>query len=420
MDSTTESTGTPTHLSTVKDLLTELDQMKNKGIGARDRLDFILEHGAELMEEFDLQDAFDVEARARSKRMAQLNDLRSSMTNTEQLWGGGPLLDDVKEAATKLFSHLHRFLKDALSRERKSEIDMLAQVWEWAPDIRWLYPWLTAWKGPIYRPNYHVRGETAHGGMQYPTAPVPEEPSEEVKELAQRKEALYKEATPKAELDRIARDIELVSEEKKIKEMRKLWPDVPEKYWDELERNEALLEREHNAELERLNNRVLESQSAEDIHREASETKAKWEKETRELDSRIPAWKGKIIHQDEAGNLVVPKPKVEPTPEPEPEPVDHILHDAWTTAFRELTLDDWQFTKEMPWHSGAVKGKVLLWHLQTGEARVEMNKTAGGTTVSLRILKDGKLWKHEAELDDDEVKELHMNPIPFVKKTLDD
>jgi hypothetical protein len=93
------------------------------------------------------------------------------------------------------------------------------------------------------------------------------------------------------------------------------------------------------------------------------------------------------------------------------------MHDAWTVALRELTLDDWRFTKERRWTQ---EGSVLLWHLQTGEARLDLTKLDGRTNVSLRILKDGKLWKHEAELNDDEVRELHLNPIPFVKRALAD
>ena len=50
MDKTTESTSTSAHLSSVKELLAELDLMKNEGVGARERLDFILDQGAELVD----------------------------------------------------------------------------------------------------------------------------------------------------------------------------------------------------------------------------------------------------------------------------------------------------------------------------------------------------------------------------------
>ena len=416
MNSTTESAGTPSHLSTVKQLLAELDLMKNKGIGARDRLDFILEHGVGLMEEFDLQDAFDVEARARSNRLRQLDDLRSSMTNTEQLWSGGPLLEDVKEAASNLFGHLHRFLKDALSRERKSEIDMLSQLWEWAPDMRWLYPWLTG-EGPIYMPKFAEPGiGVARHSSEYPTAPEPEAPNDDAKEFAMQKEKLYAEMAPAAGGPGWSvpkTQVELPSEEQQLKEMEKLWPKVPA----ELERK---LELEHNTELERLNKSVLESPSSDEtvVKKEKFDSNRKIRFSRKDLD-QPSRWQGKVIHQEDpsAQGRVVATMR---NPVVEPEPVDHIVQDAWTTALRELTLDDWQFTKVMPWRSDSVKGKVLLWHLQTGEARVEVYKTGRVTNVSLRILKDGRLWKHEAELNDDEVEELHLDPISFVKKALDD
>ena len=426
MNSTTESSGTSAHLSSVKELLSELDQMKNKGVGARDRLDFILEQGSNLIDEFDLQDAFDVEARARSKRLNQLNELSSVMTNAEHLWAGGPILDDVKEAASKLFTHLRRFLKDTLSREAKSEINMLSQIWESAPDIRWLYPWLTAWEGPIYRPHYD-NWLARTSGREYPPAPVPEEPSAEVKELAERKAKLYEESTPKAELERITKHIELPTEEEQLKEMKKLWPETPEKDWAELEQR-------HNAELERLNKNVLESPSPEDTHLKASEQKADWEKETHDLDQgRSPIFKAKILREEGdavgEGKVVGTVSKAKDfEPEKEEDVVDHLLHDEWTVALRELTLDRWHFSKETVSLMGPVKrtneeltetARVLLWLVQTGEARLELTPKGDKTHVSLRILTDGKLRKHEEDMSSAGVKELHLNPIPFVKKALD-
>ena len=63
--------------------------------------------------------------------------------------------------------------------------------------------------------------------------------------------------------------------------------------------------------------------------------------------------------------------------------------------------------------------RVLLWLVQTGEARLELTPKGDKTHVSLRILTDGKLRKHEEDMSSAGVKELHLNPIPFVKKALD-
>lgn len=416
MNSTTESPRTSAHLSSVKELLAELDQMKNKGIGARERLDFILDQGAELVEEgFDFEDAFDIEARVRVKRIDQLDELAKTMTLAKGFWADAPTKNDVKEAAMGLFRHLDRFIIDAKNIEVRSHIETLSQIWESAPDLRWLYPWLGG-DGPIYRPSYGGSSVAQHEGREYPTAPTPEEPSTDVKEFAERKKQLYKEATPKAELS---------TEEEQVGKLKKLWPEVPEKDWNELEHKTEL---EHNAELERLNKSVLESPSSEDTHLKASETKADWDKKIRDFDQgRSPVFKATILREEggtigegEVVGTVGKMGKMEKVkavePEKEEDVVDHILHDAWTTALRDLTLDDWRFTKERTWTE---EGSVLLWHLQTGEARLELSKLEDGrTNISLRILNNGEFWKHEEVLTPESIKELHLNPLPFVKKAI--
>ena len=170
MHTTTESSST-SHLRSVRDLLAELDNMKNKGIGPRDRLEFILDGGATLVDVFNIEDAFDLEARAMNRRLESLGDIKSTLRQGQQQLRGAPVQEEMKEAAGRLLGHLDKFLEDALTRERKSEIEMLSQIWSWGPDISHIFPGLTSG-----RPK-----------------PKPLEIPAEIQEFTQKKAALYDE-----------------------------------------------------------------------------------------------------------------------------------------------------------------------------------------------------------------------------------
>jgi hypothetical protein len=146
---TPDSTTASPRLESVKDLLEQLHSMKADGLGARERLDFLMSSGPELVKDFSYEHAFDLEARTRAAKLEQLEDLRQGFGTLESTWHAAPLIEDVREAGRALFKHLKGFVNEALGDERKAEIETLSQVWDRSPDIRWLYPWLTAWTGPV-------------------------------------------------------------------------------------------------------------------------------------------------------------------------------------------------------------------------------------------------------------------------------
>jgi len=176
----THSTTTPSNLSRVQELVAHLDQMKNTRVGARERLDFILEQGSELVQEFDFKDAFDLEHRAMSKRLAQLEDMDSSSRLARTQWKNAPLPEDVREGAAKLIDYLDGFVKEAKSTERKAEVEMLSQLWEWGPDLSHMYAWLTS-------------------GRPVPKKREPIEVPEEIREFGKLKADLYREVKEEAE-----------------------------------------------------------------------------------------------------------------------------------------------------------------------------------------------------------------------------
>jgi len=147
---TTDTAGTSgTRLSCVQDLLDHLNSLKNDGLGAQERLDFLMSSGPALVPGFSFQDAFDAEARTMRARLQQIEDMDIDFRQLMSSWRAAPIKEDVRQAGGKLFEHLQGFIGDARKAEVKSEIEMLSQVWDDSPDLRHLYPWLTAWTGQI-------------------------------------------------------------------------------------------------------------------------------------------------------------------------------------------------------------------------------------------------------------------------------
>ena len=371
MDTTTESPRTP-RLASVQDLLAELDRMKTTGIGARERLDFMLARGAELVEsdEFPLEDAFDLEARVRVKRLDQLDHLAKTMNTAKGLWSEAPLKDDIKQAAKGLFRHLAGFITDARRVEEKSNIETLSQIWVSDPDIRWLYPWLTAWTGPIYRPRWAEFSS-------YPVAPTAQEPSEEVKEFAETKQKLY---------DETASDqtpVELP--EADTKEMAKLFDLTPEE--------------------------------AVEVEKRIAEKMAEVKVDPKDIPPPKEAPDEVVVSSIKGtaqGPVVSRVRPDEPLPEPEP---DHLRRDNWTTALRLATTRNWTFSKEQYWMVDS--GEVLIWRDRSNEARVEFLPMGGETLVSLRIRTDEGFHKHEQKLGKGALRDLNYDPLRFVEKALE-
>lgn len=371
MDTTTESPRTP-RLASVQDLLTELDRMKTTGIGARERLDFMLARGAELVEsdEFPLEDAFDLEARVRVKRLDQLDHLAKTMNTAKGLWSEAPLKDDIKQAAKSLFRHLDGFINDARRVEEKSNIEMLSQIWVWEPDLRWLYPWLTAWTGPIYRPSW-----ADNNG--YPVAPAAEEPSEEVKEFAEAKQKLYDETTPDQT------PVEL--HEPEPKETAKLFDLTPE-------------------QAKTVEERIAEKMA--DVKVDPHDIPP-----PKEIPDEVVVASIKETGQGPVVGRVHPD---EVAPEPEP---DRLRRDNWTTALRLATTMNWTFSKEQYWMVDG--GEVLIWRDRSNEARVEFLPMGGDTLVSLRIRTDEGFCKHEQKLGKGALRDLNYDPLRFVERALE-
>jgi hypothetical protein len=373
-------------LRTVKDLLEQLSSMKSEGLGARERLDFLREEGPELVKDFSFEDAFDAEARTRYARLEHLDDLAGDFRELETSWSSSPLPEDVRQAGSKLFKHLAGFVGDAQAAERHSEIEMLSQIWDWAPDIRWLYPWLTAWTGAAQEPPT-VNELTRRYGVQHTTQPKSR--SKEAGELS----------SAKAELDQEVVDANLESSA-----------------FDALER-EAL--RQHEL--------VVKESGRSD------EMRTDFERQTWELDQ------GEHVRRDFEVKRAEEDPTSSQVPHPgwnrdfmarraelekKPEDPARVRQEAWTQSLRDVTLETWSFRIEAAGHLGAWgQGTAMIWKhgLEPhSSARLEWAPSRDGH-VNVRLFASSEsLGSRELkrEMSEAQLAELHVDPSSFVAEVL--
>lgn len=378
-----KTTNPTVHLARVKDLLAELDKMKTKGVGARERLEYILDGGISLIDKFDFQDAFDIEHRAMTKRLKLFGDMSSTLLQHQTQWAAAPVEEEVKEAAGQLLEHVEGFIKTAQKKERDAEIDMLSQLWEWGPDMSHMYYWLTSG-----RPK-----------------PIKTTPPAEIKELEEKKAELYEEVREEVEVhpnhhDQVADEFVEANPGASLDEFQEKLEETP------LELDEVI------DELATPNVKEVEEHFEVAIE-----------------EAEQPSGKEFPVVSDRPEKLEKVVSKVNTPIVKELPKVQHIEQDddsqlrnaAWTDALREMTAREWHFIKEMQGHIGysGKKGTVLLWHANECEARLELLEEPGNTEVTLRILIRGRLRRTKTQLSQDELVRMHLDPLPFVKRTLE-
>jgi hypothetical protein len=377
---TTESR--PSHLRSVRELLAKLDDMKNTGVVAAERLEFILDSGSDLVDEFNIEDAFDLEARARTRRLESLGDMKTNLRQGQEQWRGAPLREDVKEAAGRLFGHLDRFLENALTKERKSEIEMLSQIWEWGPDISHLFPGLTSG-----RPK-----------------PEPLEIPAELQEFTQKKAALYEEVRAEAEAHPHHCP---VPGPQPCPVPREEIDEVVDQF---VEDNPGMTLTELNTKLE---DDELEESELEDVQEPG---KSKYEENLEAAEEELkkaPTKKFPFIKTtspvsaQEEGTVVG---------------TVSTKRDAWTSVLREMTADEWERVQERKGQNSpfaTYKNSIMLWYANACEARLELQEEGDGLTlVNLRMLLRGRLHQLRERMTTDQVSRLHLDPMPFVKSCL--
>jgi len=390
MHTTTTESNTTSHLRSVRGLLAELDTMKNKGLGARERLEFILDGGADLVEEFDIEDAFDIEHRAMSRRLESLNDMKATLRQGQQQWRGGPVQEEVKEAAGRLLGHLDKFLNDAVNKEAKSEIEMLSQLWHWDPDISHIFPGLTSGR-PKPKP-----------------LEIPAELPAELQEFTKKKAALY---------DEVKAEVEAHPHHQPAPGWQEC--PVPEEEIDEIDEIVDQFVEDHPGTTLNQMTTDLESKGSSYSHQVPKVPTNLIVKED-EPPKKFPLIKPEYEPEMRIVSMVPPRGHLAPADLPE-EP-DRLRQETWTAALREMTTDEWSFHRETNWSSPPVgrMASVLLWHADECEARLELTEmTDNHVKVNLRVLMRGRVRRRHEVLSLSNAVKLHLDPIHFVKRVLE-
>lgn len=364
----TDSTTTSARLHTVQQLLERLGSMKAQGLGARERLDFLQSQGPELAEGFSIEDAFDADARASSARISQLGELDACVRQLETAWRGAPIPSDVRTAGSSLIGHISGFVQGAQKTERESEIDMLSQLWETAPDVSGTWPELR---------GFQPRRKT----VRQPHAIELEKAAAEL--VAAKDEVIDELSTENAKATELPKDgQEKVAAETSVKVLD--------------EADTARLK----AELER---QARELDSGKHMRRDyevKKDTDVGWDHRVVGQVSSFSATPGQ-----ESGTF---------------EDMPQLRQQAWTEAVCEATLRPWRL--EVCSSSG--HGDIMRWNLENDEGAYIRLETTRGRERGMRRVRlewtDPKIRiaRFERELPGAELEELHLDPSSFVAQAI--
>jgi len=418
---TTDTTTESPRLRSVRELLEHLNSLKTDGLGAQERLDFLRQAGPALIKNFDFADAFDLEAKTMAARLEQLEELSSDFEQLSQTWRTSPLAEDVREAGGNLLGHLQGFIKEGIRDERKSEIDLLSHVWGSPPDLRWLYPWMTAWTGPVYT---LAEQRARRPGLSNDELTVQEAKADLERELT------------KANLEKV----ELEDDEPGKKTV------MPLHSSEEIAELDRVLEKEHLAELWRLEKTWPEKVRELD-EGQSSDLKADLERQARELDSgkhirrdyevkkdvdigwdgnRVVAakepsssqWKRGLEEGEGASSELIEEESGSSAEAP------RLRQEAWTEALRAVTLEKWRFRIEAGGHLGEWgHGQAMIWKHDEesySSARFEWAPGRPGHHNVRLFASSKKLGSREfkQEVTEAELHDLLIDPSVFVKKVL--
>lgn len=406
-----------TRLSSVQELLSTLDGMKNNGAKAHERLEFIIEKGAHFDEPFEIDYAFDLEAQVRNLRLKELLDLQAAMQNVSYRWNAAPFSDEIKEAASKLFAHQKGFIDDALKVERESESEMLSQLWPSDPDLSHLYPWLISWKPKEIR----------------------QQVLSEIFELANQKKELEK----KVVLEKAARD-ELL-EKKEVLEKTSQYLDSQESEKKKavvdklLETSETPIMDEAITTVEKTDGKEAPSRKSFFQHAKEpvkeSTTKSPYELSLEKAEEKLRKREGARMGTPPLGERVSwdqVREKVvgrlgETVKEVPPTEVSALIKEAWASTLCEMTTDPWTFSKEQHGRMGyrGLNGVVLFWSAPDVWAQLDIlehtleNSLNTMKTITLELWVKGRFYKNSCSMSDDEIVKLHLAPLDFITKTLE-
>ena len=432
MDIHSDSTSTPSaHLSSVQELLEKLDEMKTGRVAARQRLDFLLRHGSEVIQDFDFRDAFDLEMQAMGERLKKIGDMGTNLRAFKGSWTSGPLEEDVQKAGVRLVDHLDEFVTQASRKETITEIDMLSQLWISDPDVSAVFGLPLA--------HYTKPGtEWGAGETKYAAArggQVGRPGDGEAEKLESVRDELEEEVA-----NENVKEMEMPSADDQVKEMKKLFPELKDQDF-------KTLEKAHNAFIEGL------AKKAEEAHQQVLkdptanlERQKEISKELKDPEVRahlagafnpkvaarpVLSDDHQVVGQVSKTSSTQPAPSKSVHREELPAEIDELNIRTWTRAINETLVSKWKFDRQLRGRVGEQgrMGITLIWKKGKAELRLDLESLAlDETLVRLVPPRATDRWPtedeermyqvHAQEMSNSALEELHQDPNDFVKSIL--
>lgn len=356
-------------LLAARDVLASLEKMKAGGADDDAVLEFLRRNVPTI------QKARPKRQNSIQERMAQqqadqaaLDQIEEGVRRVQENWNSAEVLPaEIKEVGTRLIAQLDELRRQGEQQVKRgwlSEVDMLAEMWESAPDVS------EAFNVQNSAPKRH---------------PLPEE----VPELAMIKQRIADETIAASTPIKMPEPSEKKESVQRAEVKKKLSPtrthDVVTAHNIDGKLKRAEVKRTHG-DVQEKGNHVVGS---------ISEVRGQSKITVQELNGE-PTYR-------ELHNV---------TP-------DEMLVQGWTDALRELTVVEWELEKaEGP---GPMARGVWRWKGPHGEwAEVQVPSTqASKSSVCVQIQMDGRTRAHSQVVTADEIARLYLDPVPFLTRVLD-
>lgn len=443
--------------------------MKTGEASAQERLDFLREQrppslgmGCTARDANLHGDPMGVGSRieAMNERLKLVEEMDRDLRTFKASWTQGPQADEVKEAGTRLISHLQGFVHETRGAAGEDEVETLASLWRWDPDVNSAYSLPT----PNYYKPHQVWGsldheETAAEELKSAYAAIKEEITAEIK-----KEVASKEAAP-PQTDKEQADFEKDDARTFDGLSPKTgWPDDLRQAFKEGVGNDIGTEQEEieteKGELEEAAIKVpvvtgggggrpgkfdeyrivgKVSDRSPESEPKAPETSEEWKKIEAEKDKLEkvgiqvpvnvdgrPRGKPKLAREPRAGLDKAPREKEELEDE-----LDMLDVKSWTDAINEVLLSSWVFERQLRGRIGdrARMGVTLRWKKGSSKLHLDIERL-DDDEVLVRLVppRSSDYWSqegeermyrvHAKEMKESDLRELHRDPRDFVKKVL--
>jgi len=420
-------------------VLESLDELRSSGASIEEQVRYLRQNLPAAEEQEQAQEPSSIAERlARQERLkADFNELRSAMVNVMAVWNQPEVLpEDVRIAGFRLLKHLDVMREEAeksLKQGWKSEVGMLSEVWESAPDLSAVFD-TTPTRTPRHLQDM-ARFKEAAKKVPQPYKPNHEEGMARVKKAV--KEPSFKEQVREAVKKADARAKER-AEARRVPHKVLHEPVGTEPDWNAIQEEMDHAERLERAREPFLNRGRLSPASfgkrfsqegdrmAEQIH-----ARTDWKKMAAENDARLSRDDKLVKDLEDTKNIVGDPKKIklklpELGAEATLEPPTSLTIETWTEALNALvisktdTWDGWSFDMELNGSKGEEGWPIqsLTWKGNGGHVRLHRQVTPACVNVRLEIYLDGVIYTSGDMVLSDPAR-LRTDPAHYIKQALD-